>query len=587
MTPEERQQLESQLSAYLDGELTPQEREAVDAFLAQDADAQALLDELRITAEALKSLPRREASDELLDGLRARMERRALLAGAPSIEDEAPETRGPVFSWLGKGIAAAAVIGLTVTAVVVMEPWAGDDLLPSTPLAMNDPSAKPREPLDAPGITEQQRKQAPPESPLPSAASALMETETTPPEPPPVDNAFAMKQAEHADKVDEVENEAMSDFAADEPETVAMTDSTTLAGRIGRTDPNLGAKPDPVLKWEVVEDVPATQEGQPEPLLLTKSLGDSDSPASVEPNGAPETQAAALTMADAPVEAPATGKWRTLEVVVNTNRSRDDVMALIRDADVNDTERAGQLAGSGSTHGKSLDGREERQRATRFEGGELAEAPGVSQDASIAQTEGEGRDEIEELTLTVADEQALDQLSRQLDALSKATTAPAEASDESNTPEAAQPKTDIVDGGVDWNALWPGEPTQPAPAASSEPLDLGDREWMTALDGFEDTIVGDVEPDTEPDVDVRAMLSARTTSQPTATQELHFGGLGLNDLEEENAAPPVSPDSPATQPAPPQRIRLRVWVAQTETSPTTQPTTKPATSQQADSAPSH
>ena len=112
MDSERRKNLESQLSAYLDGELTPHDRTDVDAFLAEDAGARALLGQLRATAEAVRSLPRARASEELIEGLRERLERRALLGDDRSAKSELPAAT----LFRGRWIAAAAVIALTCAA---------------------------------------------------------------------------------------------------------------------------------------------------------------------------------------------------------------------------------------------------------------------------------------------------------------------------------------------------------------------------------------------------------------------------------------------------------------------------------------
>ncbi|HPD31519.1 MAG TPA: hypothetical protein PLL20_16125 [Phycisphaerae bacterium] len=112
MNAERREYLEMQLSAYLDGELTPQEQAEVEAWLAADPEARRLLAQLRATVEAVQSLPRARASEELLGNLRTRLERKALL-DAPGPAEVV--TRTPTPSW-GKWVAAAAVIALTVTA---------------------------------------------------------------------------------------------------------------------------------------------------------------------------------------------------------------------------------------------------------------------------------------------------------------------------------------------------------------------------------------------------------------------------------------------------------------------------------------
>ena len=79
MDEKKRQQLEGQLSAYLDNELSETERAEIEAFLAEYEEARELLAELRATIEIVKQLPRAKASDQMMDGLRARLERDALL----------------------------------------------------------------------------------------------------------------------------------------------------------------------------------------------------------------------------------------------------------------------------------------------------------------------------------------------------------------------------------------------------------------------------------------------------------------------------------------------------------------------------
>ncbi len=112
MNAERREYLEMQLSAYLDGELTPHEQAEVEAWLAADPEARRLLAQLRATVEAVQSLPRARASEELLGSLRTRLERKALLDTPGPAEVVA---RTSTLS-RGKWAAAAAVIALTVTA---------------------------------------------------------------------------------------------------------------------------------------------------------------------------------------------------------------------------------------------------------------------------------------------------------------------------------------------------------------------------------------------------------------------------------------------------------------------------------------
>ena len=106
--------LKEQLSAYLDGELSEEERAEVQAWLDEYADTRALVDELRATVEALGALPRAEASGELLEGLRSRLERRALLDEPSEFAGEGTPVR--MFS-VGRWLSAAAVLALSGVAL--------------------------------------------------------------------------------------------------------------------------------------------------------------------------------------------------------------------------------------------------------------------------------------------------------------------------------------------------------------------------------------------------------------------------------------------------------------------------------------
>lgn len=113
-----RRELETQLSAYLDDELRPEERREVEALLAADEGARVLLERLRATVDAVRGLPRARASDRLIESLRSRLERQSLL------ESPRPPVRagGNGHGWL-RWIAAAAVIALVVTGGYLAWPW--------------------------------------------------------------------------------------------------------------------------------------------------------------------------------------------------------------------------------------------------------------------------------------------------------------------------------------------------------------------------------------------------------------------------------------------------------------------------------
>lgn len=98
-----------EISAYLDDELTPQERAAVESRLACDADAQRVRDELREAMEALRALPRERAPSYLASEVVARMERVALLGS----EDASPRGAGTVWR-IGRRLAAAAMLFIAV-----------------------------------------------------------------------------------------------------------------------------------------------------------------------------------------------------------------------------------------------------------------------------------------------------------------------------------------------------------------------------------------------------------------------------------------------------------------------------------------
>jgi hypothetical protein len=138
-----RQQLEAQLSAYLDGELTAQERAEIEAWLAQDAEARALLADLESISSGLRSLPRTRVSVDMVQAIQTRLERQALL-GKPE-DSQAGRSRGRSlgFRWA----AAAAIVLMTSTAGYVTW-WLNtqESGQPAAPqLALVEQAAKPSE----------------------------------------------------------------------------------------------------------------------------------------------------------------------------------------------------------------------------------------------------------------------------------------------------------------------------------------------------------------------------------------------------------------------------------------------------------
>lgn len=75
-----------QLTAYLDGELTPPERAEVERLLSQDAEARAVLEELRQVSDIVSSIPRAQAPDYFTKLVTVTLERDELI-GIPETSD--------------------------------------------------------------------------------------------------------------------------------------------------------------------------------------------------------------------------------------------------------------------------------------------------------------------------------------------------------------------------------------------------------------------------------------------------------------------------------------------------------------------
>ncbi|MGI9457959.1 MAG: hypothetical protein ACR2NU_15450, partial [Aeoliella sp.] len=104
------------LSAYIDGELTAEEARAVEAWLADDATARGLVEELRSIAAAVQDLPAQLLSEEWKKALSQRLDR-ATLAASPTPIDEvvavAPRVsvgRSSRGWWWSAGAIAAALM---------------------------------------------------------------------------------------------------------------------------------------------------------------------------------------------------------------------------------------------------------------------------------------------------------------------------------------------------------------------------------------------------------------------------------------------------------------------------------------------
>ena len=100
-----------QLTAYLDGELNEHERREVDALLARDPHAAALLESLRQVSASVAALPRELAPTGLSAAVQERMARKSLLDGDSQPHHDLPR----LVIWTNR-LAIAACLGLVCTA---------------------------------------------------------------------------------------------------------------------------------------------------------------------------------------------------------------------------------------------------------------------------------------------------------------------------------------------------------------------------------------------------------------------------------------------------------------------------------------
>jgi anti-sigma factor RsiW len=102
---------EELLSAYLDGEVTEDERALVEARLSESAEWRAVLEEVRGTRDLLQGLPTRDAPDGFWDAMLAANDP-APEQAAPavvSIESARHRRTKRIVAW-GAGVAAAAAV---------------------------------------------------------------------------------------------------------------------------------------------------------------------------------------------------------------------------------------------------------------------------------------------------------------------------------------------------------------------------------------------------------------------------------------------------------------------------------------------
>jgi anti-sigma factor RsiW len=106
---------EELLSAYLDGEVTTEERAQVEARLADSAEWRAVLEEVRETRALLQGLPTRDAPDGFWDAMLA-SDDPAPDRTAPVVPIESARSRRgrQIVAWCAGAAAAAAVVAVLV-----------------------------------------------------------------------------------------------------------------------------------------------------------------------------------------------------------------------------------------------------------------------------------------------------------------------------------------------------------------------------------------------------------------------------------------------------------------------------------------
>jgi len=131
----DQEQLGEWLSAYLDGELNPEQRELVEGRLREDESARRLLDELRRTVNLVSSLPRHCAPGSIAEDVQLHVERSELLGEPEEPSVRSGGRRRPVLAVLSM----AAALGLFAVGLRIIvtnratEPQMGESIVALAP----------------------------------------------------------------------------------------------------------------------------------------------------------------------------------------------------------------------------------------------------------------------------------------------------------------------------------------------------------------------------------------------------------------------------------------------------------------------
>lgn len=110
MAESDREQLGDMLSAYIDGELSPDETKHVERLLKKDPEARRTLEELRGAVKVLSSLPRHPAPESVAQDLQLHVERSVLLGGSEQPHVAFGGRRSPALAMLATAAAIALVV---------------------------------------------------------------------------------------------------------------------------------------------------------------------------------------------------------------------------------------------------------------------------------------------------------------------------------------------------------------------------------------------------------------------------------------------------------------------------------------------
>jgi len=132
---EENPNIEELLNSFIDGELTERHRTEVERLISHDARAAQRLRELQKCKMLVSSLPRAEAPAEMLERIRASLERE-------TVPDQQPERfnerRGARHLLARRVLTAAAMIGLTAVLGAVIYTIVVPESGPGMPIAVED-----------------------------------------------------------------------------------------------------------------------------------------------------------------------------------------------------------------------------------------------------------------------------------------------------------------------------------------------------------------------------------------------------------------------------------------------------------------